>query len=311
MNEIILFGEPMALFIADTAGPLEEVVHFTRSMSGAEVNVCIGLSRLGHKVSYSTRLGDDPLGHYIVNRLKKESINTEFITYDSIYKTGIQLKNKGTAGDAYAPYYRKGSAFSHISLKTIDAIDFSGVKIVHITGIPPALSRACRKATYRLIEKAKENHVLITFDPNLRPTLWENKKVMIEVINNIASKCDMFLPGTAEGLTLMGSENEKEIADYYHKIGVKTVIIKMGERGAYVSASGVANLVPGFKVDTVVDTVGAGDGFAAGLLSGILNGLSIKESVFRGNAIGAIQVMHISDNEGLPTRKELEDYIAL
>ena len=131
MSEVILFGEPMALFIAETYEPLEEVEHFTRSLSGAEVNVAIGLTRLGHKVSYVTKLGDEPMGRYIENFLKKESIGTEYITYDSVYKTGFQLKNRVKKGDPYAPYYRKGSAASHISKKEIDKIDFTEVKLDH------------------------------------------------------------------------------------------------------------------------------------------------------------------------------------
>ena len=103
----------MALLIADTTGKLEDVEHFTRSMSGAEVNVAIGLSRLGHEVEYITKLGDDPFGHYIENKLKLNGIGTSFVMYDDVYKTGIQLKNRVTDGsDPYAPYYRKGSAAS-------------------------------------------------------------------------------------------------------------------------------------------------------------------------------------------------------
>lgn len=311
MSEVILIGEPMALFIADTLGPLEEVEHFTRSLAGAEVNVCIGLTRLGHKATYITRLGDEPLGHYIENFLKKESIGTEFITYDNVYKTGIQLKNKVVSGDAYAPYYRKGSAASHIGIKEIEEIDFTGIKIIHITGIPPALSKSCREATYRLIERAKENNIFISFDPNLRPALWESKEVMIEVINDLASKCDMVLPGTAEGLILVGSDDPEKIADYYESKGISKILVKLGAEGAYVRDNKESYIVPGFKVEKVVDTVGAGDGFAAGVISGMLENLSLKESVIRGNAVGSIQVMHLSDNEGLPTKKELEDYIKI
>lgn len=311
MSEVILIGEPMALFIADTLGPLEEVEHFTRSLAGAEVNVCIGLTRLGHKATYITRLGDEPLGHYIENFLKKESIGTEFITYDNVYKTGIQLKNKVVSGDAYAPYYRKGSAASHIGIKEIEEIDFTGIKIIHITGIPPALSKTCREATYRLIERAKENNIFISFDPNLRPALWESKEVMIEVINDLASKCDMVLPGTAEGLILVGSDDPEKIADYYESKGISKILVKLGAEGAYVRDNKESYIVPGFKVEKVVDTVGAGDGFAAGVISGMLENLSLKESVIRGNAVGSIQVMHLSDNEGLPTKKELEDYIKI
>ena len=116
MSKTILFGEPMALLIAAAEGPLEEVTHFERALSGAEVNVSIGLSRLGHDVEYLTRLGDDPFGHYIEKTLRENQIGTEMITYDPIYRTGIQLKNRVTDGsDPYAPYYRKGSAASHSS----------------------------------------------------------------------------------------------------------------------------------------------------------------------------------------------------
>ena len=139
MGKTILFGEPMALLIADTTGPLENVEHFTRALSGAEVNVSIGLTRLGHSVEYLTRLGDDPFGHYIAKTLGENQIGISLLSYDPVYRTGIQLKNRVTDGsDPYAPYYRKGSAASHISEKEIDAIDLTDVNLVHITGIPCA-----------------------------------------------------------------------------------------------------------------------------------------------------------------------------
>ncbi len=88
----------------------------------------------------------------------------------------------------------------------------------------------------------------------------------------------------------------------------ETVIIKDGSKGAYVQTADENYDVAGYKVEKVVDTVGAGDGFAVGVLSGILEGLDLKDSVKRGNAIGAIQVMNIGDNEGLPTPKELKAF---
>ncbi len=310
MGKTILFGEPMALLIADSTGLLEDVEHFTRSLSGAEVNVSIGLSRLGHEVSYMTRLGDDPFGRYIEKKLKEDNIGTEFVTYDPVYRTGIQLKNRVTDGsDPYAPYYRKGSAASHITTAEIDMIDFSDIDHVHVTGIPPALSKTSRAATYRLMERAKENNVFLTFDPNLRPALWESEEVMIEVINDLASKADIILPGIEECKILVGSEDFNTIADFYKKKGIKTIVIKNGANGAYVCDGDESYTVEGFKVEEVVDTVGAGDGFAVGIISGRLEGLSLKEMVRRGNAIGAIQVTNISDNAGLPTHEELEAFI--
>lgn len=269
MGNVILFGEPMALLTADTTGPLEEVEHFTRSMSGAEVNVAIGLTRLGHRAQYLTRLGDDP----------------------------------------YAPYYRKGSAASHISPAEIDALDLTGIDLIHVTGIPPALSQSAREATFALMERAREAGIFLTFDPNLRPALWENEETMREVLNQMAAYADVVLPGIEECRILTGSDDPEEIFRFYQDLGVKMVIIKDGSRGALICTKTGIERVPGFKVETIVDTVGAGDGFAAGVLSGLLEEQPIRDCVRRGNAIGAIQVMSPGDNEGLPDREKLTAFM--
>lgn len=312
MKKVLLIGEPMALLTADRSGPLEEIEHFTRTMSGTEVNVAIGLSRLGFNVEYMTRLGDDPFGHYIFNKLENSNIGTRFISFDSVYRTGIQLKNKTDDGsDSYAPYYRKGSAASRITTEDIQKIDFSEIDLIHVTGIPPALSQSNREATFALMEKAKTAGITITFDPNLRPALWENEETMRQVINELAFQADIFLPGKEESSILCGTDNLEEIAAFYQKHGVKMVIIKDGANGAYANYEGNAYYLPAFKVDKVVDTVGAGDGFAVGVISGILLGKDMVQILKEANAIGALQVMNIGDNEGLPSRSELDKFISL
>ena len=91
-------------------------------------------------------------------------------------------------------------------------------------------------------------------------------------------------------------------------------MIKDGKNGAYVSEKKengevVRDMIPGYPVKKVVDTVGAGDGFAVGVLSGLLKGLPVSECAKRGNAIGSIQVQHRGDNEGLPTEEILQTYM--
>lgn len=298
----------MAMFVAKTCGPLHEVEEFTRMLAGAEVNVAIGLKRLGHSVAYVTKLGTDPFGTYIENKLKAEGLDVQ-ISKDEDHFTGYQLKGKVMEGDPEVFYYRRNSAASCLSVEDIEKVDLEGARVLHITGIPPALSKSCRKATYRLIERAREKDMLVSFDQNLRPTLWESQEVMIETINDIASKADIVLPGTAEGKILMGSDKPEEIAEFYRKNGAKTVIIKAGGAGAYADWEDGKAFYPGYKVKEVVDTVGAGDGFAVGILSAWLEGLQMPEMVDRGNAIGSIQVSVASDNEGLPTREELDAYM--
>ena len=74
MGNVILFGEPMALLIAEETGPLEKVEHFTRALSGAEVNVAIGLTRLGHRAEYLTRQGKIPSDIILQIRSKRTGL---------------------------------------------------------------------------------------------------------------------------------------------------------------------------------------------------------------------------------------------
>jgi 2-dehydro-3-deoxygluconokinase len=298
----------MVMFMADTPGPLEDVEHFTRRLAGAEVNVAIGLLRLGHRVTYVTRLGNDTLGRYIKNKLNAEGINAHIIL-DEQHFTGFQLKEKVLTGDPAVDYYRRNSAASHLCPGDIESLNFSGQRLLHITGIPPALSPETWAAVFRMIQKVREAGLLISFDPNLRPSLWDNKETMVQVLNEIACQCDFVLPGHKEGLELMGSADPERIAGYYLDQGVKMVTVKLGRRGSYTQSRTEQFYQACKPIDRIVDTVGAGDGFAVGIISGILEGLSLYETVERANAIGALQLRHEGDNEGLPTKDVLETYL--
>lgn len=310
MAEAVLLGEAMALFHAKEAGALEDVSEFTRSLAGAEVNVCIGLKRLGHEVTYITKLGVDPLGKYIRRALEREGIGQEFISFDKEHQSGLVMKSRVAQGDPVVEYYRKNSAATFITPADVEHVSFDGVRLVHITGIMPAISESACAATYRLVQKAKLEGIYISFDPNLRPQLWHNRDVMVRTINDLASHANLVLPGLREGEILTGSGDPGKIADFYREMGVRTVIVKLGAEGAYVCDGEKRFTVEGYRVDRVVDTVGAGDGFAVGVLSGKLDGLHLEEAVRRGNAIGAMQVMAEGDNEGLPTRGELEAFMS-
>ncbi|AJQ26415.1 sugar kinase [Pelosinus fermentans] len=309
MSKILTIGEPMALFVADQEGDLKDVEHFSRFVAGAEVNFSIGMVRLEHAVTYISKLGDDPFGKMIEEFLRKNGIDTSYISYDAQYFTGMQWKQKVTSGDPHVFSLRRNSAASHMDVSTIVKFNWDGFDHIHLTGIPPALSAGCRQLVYELIEQARGKGISISYDPNLRPGLWPDKKEMAQVVNDLACLADIVIPGISEGKLLTGKEGVQEIANAYHAAGVKTVVIKLGAEGAYTSSEGQQFYTPGFPVTKVVDTVGAGDGFAVGLVSGILEGLSLQEAVRRGTAIGALAVMSPGDNDGLPDRESLAAFI--
>lgn len=308
--KIVLMGEPMGLFMANETGALSEVDSFSVSIAGAEYNVAVGLARLGHTPAYCTRLGFDPLGERILRGMRQNHIATDLVMQTETAVTGFMMKSSTDQGDPDIAYYRKGSAASQITTHDIDALDLYGCERLHVTGIFPAVSASALAATKRLISRAKALELPVSFDPNLRPQLWESEKKMVATLNSLAEGVETVLPGLGEGEILTGRNTPEGVAEFYHDLGVKNVVVKLGKEGAYFSEKGgQSGFSPAFPVRKKVDTVGAGDGFAAGVISALAEGETLQEAAFRGNVIGAVQITHRSDNEGLPTREELSKII--
>ncbi|MDU6685617.1 MAG: sugar kinase [Enterobacteriaceae bacterium] len=305
--DVITIGEAMAMFVATEIGELADAEHFVKRVAGAELNVATGLARLGMNVCWISRVGDDSFGRFVLNSLKKENIDTRGVTVDGRYATGYQLKSKAENGtDPIVEYFRKGSAASHLSTEDFHAAAFNEARHLHLSGVAAALSAT----SYELLEHAaaamKAQGKTISFDPNLRPILWKSEAEMVEKLNRLAFQADWVLPGLKEGVILTGQQSPEGIADFYLQRGVKAVVIKTGPDGAwYKTASGEQGAVAPVKVDNVVDTVGAGDGFAVGVISALLEGKTMHQAVRRGNKIGSLAIQVLGDSEGLPTREEL------
>lgn len=312
MAEVLTIGEPMGLFVAQEAKPLKDVQTFTRLVCGAEVNFSIGLSRLGHTVSYVSRVGSDPIGQHIRDFLRENGIEDSYVQIDREHLTGMQFKEMAPEGtDPLVVNYRRHTAFSHFAPEDLRGIDWQGVKHVHVTGIPAALSDSCCASVEALMEAAHAHGATVSFDPNLRPALWPSQRVMVRTLNRLAAKADLILPGLGEGKILTGLEKPEQIADFYLARGAKAVVIKLGgSKGAYgKEREGKEFIAPSFRVEHVVDTVGAGDGFAVGTVSALLEGRTLEEAALRGAAIGALAIMSAGDNEGLPNRTELQHFM--
>ncbi|QIQ20992.1 sugar kinase [Zophobihabitans entericus] len=308
--DVITYGEAMTMFVANETGELADVNTFTKRAAGAELNVAIGLARLGLNVGWMSRVGKDSFGQFILNVLKQENINTQHVTIDGNYPTGFQLKSKTLDGtDPKVEYFRKGSAASHLSVTDFNESYFASARHLHLSGVAAALSATSYQLSEHIADYMRSAGKTISFDPNLRPVLWKSEQEMVTQLNKLAFKADWVLPGIKEGTILTGHKEPEAIADFYLNKGVKLVVIKTGETGAYFKDhKGYKGQIAGFKVTNVVDTVGAGDGFAVGLVSALLEGKTIEQAVTRGNRIGSLAIQVIGDSEGLPTKDILGNY---
>lgn len=304
--DVLTFGEAMALFVADDSGPLDRVVQFHRRTAGADTNVAIGLSRLGFDVRWLSRVGEDHNGTFLQRALEAEGLDCRHLKRDPNHATGLVFKARAVDGaDPHVEYVRRGSAASHLCIDDCADVELDAARHLHATGIPPALSPTARELSFELLSRARAAGLSISFDPNLRPTLWPSEAVMIETLNALAAKADIVMPGLSEGRLLTGRETPYDIAGDYLDRGARAVVIKLGPEGSYFRTAETEGSVKGAPVKTVIDTVGAGDGFAVGIISAYLDGLDWHAALNRGNLIGARQVQVIGDMEGLPSREEL------
>lgn len=305
--DVITIGEAMAMFVASQSGDLAAAEQFVKRVAGAELNVATGLARLGLKVGWVSRVGGDSFGRYVLQQLAKENIDSHGVTTDERFATGFQLKSKAENGtDPIVEYFRKGSAASHLSVADFNEEYFCSARHLHLSGVAAALSDSSLELLNHAARVMKQQGKTISFDPNLRPVLWKSEAEMVKQLNQLAFQADWVLPGLSEGAILTGHKTPEAIADFYLDHGVKTVVLKTGADGAWFkTAAGDKGAVPAIKVDNVVDTVGAGDGFAVGVISALLEGKTLQHAVSRGNKIGSLAIQVIGDSEGLPTRSAL------
>lgn len=328
--EVVTFGEAMGLMLADDGLPLRRARRFHRTLAGAELNTAVGLARLGHRAAYAGRVGDDPFGEEVRATLLAEGVNAAGLRVDPDAPTGLLTRDRDGHRRIRVVYHRAGNAGSRLTPEDLAALPLAGARLLHVTGITPALSESARAATLAAVRAARDAGVTVSFDPNLRTKLWSREQAA-PVLRELAASAQIVLTSEEEGAWLAGltepgaddadrgtadadrgaDDALARIAAYFHAHGAQIVVIKRGADGARVSeASGDAVDVRALPVGAVVDPVGAGDAFDAGFLSGWLDGLPAAEAARRGAACGAAVVQVAGDLEGLPTRAELEDLMS-
>ncbi|MFC4444599.1 sugar kinase [Castellaniella denitrificans] len=309
MNEpldVVTLGEAMVMLVAGRPGPLEQVEIFHKRTAGAETNVAIGLARLGLRVGWGSRLGQDSLGRYLLDSLRGEGVDCSRVILAPGERTGLLFKSRVTDGsDPLVEYHRAGSAASRMRPDDVDRDWLLSARHLHATGVFAAVSADSFEVTRRTMRLMREAGRTVSFDTNLRPTLWPSTQTMREGVNELAALADWVLPGIEEGRLLTGEREPAAIARFYLDRGARLVVVKLGPDGAYYDDGARSGHVPASPVERVVDTVGAGDGFAVGVISGLLEGLSLERAVARGAWIGARAVQVPGDTEGLPTRTVL------
>ncbi|NNC22783.1 sugar kinase [Salinisphaera sp. USBA-960] len=305
MPDVVTCGETMALIHAGGGERLRHAGALQLRIGGAETNTAIALARLGYSSDWLSRVGDDELGQLIVERVRAEGVDVGRVQRGTA-PTGLFLRDSGANGQRTF-FYRAGSAAAQMSPSTFDLDGVKQARVLHLTGITPALSASCLALVEKLIETARRAGVTVSFDINYRGKLWSADEAR-RFCERWLAAVDILFVGHEEATALWPETDNETLIERWAMAGPAEVLFKRGGGQSSAVIDGQRFDAPAFEV-SVVDTTGAGDAFAGGYLAARLSGHPPAERLRRAQALGAICVTGAGDYENLPTDEELAVFL--
>lgn len=273
MPDVVTIGETLLRLTAPPGFALEQTEVLRLEVAGAESNVAIGLARLGISSGWISRLVDNPLGRRIVNKIREHGVDTSRVIWIPDGRVGLYYLELGQRPRPYQVIYdRAGSAFSQIHPDEVDWSYVRQARLLHLTGITPALSPNCYQLVCRAIEEARAGGLIISFDLNYRSKLWSVEAAR-QVLQSFIPMVDILFCTTTEAISILQLNGEPEVmlrqaSQRYPKL---TIVLTLEEGGALLWHQGRVHAQPGYPLDPI-DRVGAGDALVAGFLFGFLQG---------------------------------------
>lgn len=299
--DALCIGETMVLLTAGSGTALVKQPLLSMEIGGAESNVACGLAQLGHQTAWLSRVGADPFGRIITRTLAGHGVDTSRTSTDPDRPTGLYFKDPAPDGTA-VHYYRAGSAASAMGPELVGSEVLNGARLLHLSGITPALSPECAGLVERLTVNRDASGPTVVFDVNYRPALWPESRAA-DTLLPLARACEVVLVGLDEARTLWGAETPDEVRALFP--GTDCLVVKDSSVGATCYSADGTHFVPALKVD-VVEAVGAGDAFASGFLSGLLDGRPVRDRLRLGHIMAAVTLRSVRDLTSFPPRPEWE-----
>lgn len=272
---------------------------FRMGPGGKGANQAVAAARQGAQVTMVTKVGQDDFGDKALANFKKENINTDFIQVDPTEATGVAL---------------------------IAVDDHSENMIIVALGACGKLSREDVLAAEDQIQQAEM--ILLQLETSMEAVeatielaVKHGKPIILNpapyqpITDELLKKITYITPNETEASLLSGvevrdQETALQAAEVIYSLGVSTVIITLGKTGCFLyQGQGKGQHIPAFQVEAL-DTTGAGDAFNGGFAYALSTGLSVEEAVRYANAVAALSVTKIGTSPAMPTKEEVENFLA-
>lgn len=325
--ELITFGRSsIDLYSQNIGADFIDIKGFDALVGGSPLNIAVGASRLGVNATLLTAVGNDKVGDFIINFLKKQKVNTDYIpriqgARSSAVVLGIEPPDKFPL-----VFYRDNAADSQVTIDHVIAADISRFRILEIAGTALNIEPT-RSAAFYATEVAVENNVDIILDIDFRADQWKDVRSFGLMVRALLPRVKIAI-GTEEEILAATLQSEEQISIQHQQIsapkitgdingsiqkilhsGPEILIVKKGAKGAAIyHKDGKQEEVPGFPVE-ILNILGAGDAFASGFIYGYLQGWDLYKSCRMGNASGAWVVQKQGCANDMPYYNEAMEFI--
>ena len=320
MFDLVAFGEAMIRLSPPDFKRLEQTTTLDVNIGGAELNVAIGVSRLGLKSSWVSKLPDNPLGRMIANKARELGVDISHVSWEKQGRAGLYFLEFGATPRASSVMYdRADSSFCNLQPGELnwDQI-LKDVKCFHVTGITPALSKSAADVTVEALKKAKERGCIVSMDLNYRAKLWEFETAH-KTLTPMMKYVNVLITTSGDTRAILGleAENDDRLAQILLErfpLDVAAVSFREGSSVWRCRWSGIARTrdaaysTRSYDID-IVDQVGRGDSFAAGFLYGYLSTGDVQMGLDYGVAFAALKHSFPGDFNWC-TRQEVEALLA-
>lgn len=329
MLDVVTLGEAMIRLAPPNFARLEQAVHLDVQVGGSEYNVAVGVSRLGLRSGWVSRLPENPLGRLVRNKAREHGVSTDALVWAKSGRVGLYFLEFGAAPRASAVVYDR--AYSACAEFREDEVDWDhvleGVRAFYVSGIMPALSEGAARTTRRALQAARKAGCLVAYDLNYRKRLWTPEEAgrcqeplmeYVDLLLTTEEDAHVVFGIKPEGADdanfnqVSGRSYESVAMRLQERFKIPTVAITLRENplvwkntwSAMLLHQGQYHYAPRYEVE-VVDRVGAGDSFVAGLLSSYLTDGDWARALPFGVAFSALKHT-IPGDVNWSTREEVE-----
>jgi 2-dehydro-3-deoxygluconokinase len=320
MYDLVAFGEAMIRLSPPDFKRLEQTTTLDLNIGGTELNVAVGVSRLGLKSAWVSRLPDNPLGRMIANKARELGVDVSPVVWEKEGRAGLYFLEFGaTPRPTSVVYDRANSSFSEIQPGEVDWEEiFQSTRCLHLTGITPAVSQSSAAATLEALQKAQAAGCRVSLDLNYRAKLWSPEEAH-RTLAPMMDFVDILITTQGDTRTILGmeAENDQALAELLlAKYPVEMVAVSYREGdtvwqclfSAIAATRDKTYTTRAYKID-IVDQVGRGDSFAAGFLYGVIGENDLQKGLDYGVAFAALKHSFPGDFNWC-TKEEVEALLA-